>query len=187
MGDPETGVELCNGEGCFGTAEAERWFDSRLSLARFFLRSANTETEWTLVADELAGSEDVALRTFASVSGLRLHSLDENIYLDPAGYWVRAGDRAEFVIEGDCRGTCLLTVANGGQENRVEITYRETIHNFSLGPWERRRVEVTADDDMLGLSVMSASGFRPSEIDPSTDDSRFLGVLVTLSKANQKD
>ena len=186
-GDPKIAVQICNGEGCFGTTRAERWFDSRVALARFFVRSANTQTEWRLVAQKVVGAEDVALRTFASVHGLRLHSLDEHAYLDPIGYWVRAGHRAQFVIEGDFGGTCLLTVANGGQENWVEVTYEETVHSFTMGPWERREVAMTADGDVLYLSVRSVSGFRPSEVEPSTDDSRLLGVLVTLSKADHND
>ncbi len=183
-GNPEAGVRLCNGEGCFDSTDKENWFDSRLRLARFFVRMTSAETELKLVPRKLLRSDEVARRTFGPHPGLRLHSLDDHAYLDPKGYWVRAGERAQFVIEGDCSRACSLMLANGGRDNWVEVSYHETVHRFTLGPWDRRQVAVATDDDLLPLSVTSTSGFRPSELDAATSDSRPLGVFVTLGTVN---
>jgi hypothetical protein len=186
-GVSDAGVRLCNGEGCFDSPGPEIRFVSGLRLARFFVRSTGDVAGLTLVPEKLAGVQEVAERTFSPVPGVRLHSLDDHAYLDPKGYWVRAGERSRFVIEGDCSDPCSLLLANGGRENWVEVAVRETNHRFSLGPWERRQVAVATDDDTLPLSVMSVAGFRPSELDTSVDDSRPLGVFLTLEIGKSGD
>jgi hypothetical protein len=180
-------TQLCNGEGCFGSPDPEARFVSRLRLAQFYVRSTGDVTELMIVPEELPGDHEVAQRTFSPLPGLRLHCLDDHAYLDPRGYWIRAGERSHFVMEGDCVDSCSLLLANGGRENWIEVSVRETNHRFSLGPWERRQVAVATDDDTLPLSVMSVAGFRPSELDASVDDSRHLGVFLTLEIGKSGD
>jgi hypothetical protein len=186
-GVSDAGVRLCNGEDCFDSTGPEARFVSRLRLARFFVRSTGEVKGLTLVPEELPGEHEVAQRTFSPLPGVRLHCLDDHAYLDPKGYWVRAGERSRFAIEGDCRGRCSLLLANGGRENWVEVAAREASHRFRLEPWERRQVEVAMNGDVVQVSVTSAAGFRPAELDPSVNDSRPLGVFLTLEVGKSGD
>jgi hypothetical protein len=105
--------------------------------------------------------------------------LDDNVYLDPKGCWVRAGARARIALEGKKAATHTLSVSNGGKENWVEVVHGERRNRFSLQPWETRRLELPLKDGFAVLSVESSEGFRPSDFDPSSNDHRELGVFLS--------
>ena len=52
----------------------------------------------------------VALQSLRSPSGARLHALDDEVYLDPSGFWVKGASRARFVLEtpNRCAKGCAL-------------------------------------------------------------------------------
>jgi hypothetical protein len=50
---------------------------------------------------------------------------------------------------------------------------------FSLRPFETKRIQALFENDLAYLTVTSATGFRPAELDPAKNDHRRLGVFLT--------
>jgi hypothetical protein len=115
-------------------------------------------------------------------SGIDVHALDDLAYLDPKGFWIRAGAKARFALEGAKGRPGRVALANGGQENWVVIEYDGQASKFLLRPWEKRTLELPLKEGVLLFSVTSTSGFRPSELDSSSSDRRMLGVLLTSAR-----
>jgi hypothetical protein len=177
LGDSNDELLLCNGEGCFSSSQAGGRFTTRVNLDRFRVRANTPLSRLRVKVSRLEVSPVHARRSLLLASGVRLHSLDDNAYLDPRGYWVHGGSRARFVVEG--RGPTVLSLANGAQENWVEaITDQETLQ-FALRPRAAKRLTVALVEGITFLSVESASGFRPAEFDSGTKDRRLLGVFLT--------
>jgi hypothetical protein len=126
----------------------------------------------------------VAFSTLSS-EGLRLHALDEDVYSDPAGFWIRKASRASFAIEIDSSDAreVRLRIANGGVPNRVRVDSGTVQETFPLEPWEKRDFRVPLDSRVETFAVESESGFRPSALDPGSSDGRELGVLVSAHRA----
>jgi hypothetical protein len=175
----ENFFELCNGQGCFSEGRGGMSFASSIALARFQVRSSTPNDALRLVARDVRTSEHQALGSLRLASGARLHALDDNVYVDLKGCWVRAGSRARIVIEDRKAASPILSVSNGGKENWIEVVHREREHRFSLRPWETRRIELSLVEGRAVLTVESGEGFRPSELDPSSSDHRELGVFLT--------
>ncbi|CAN5410441.1 hypothetical protein BH23ACI1_BH23ACI1_11930 [soil metagenome] len=114
--------------------------------------------------------------------------LDEFSYAEPEGFWV-AGERASsVVVQPDERtGVAMLLVRNGPVENRVEIEAGKWRERLDMGPGEERSlaVPVTPGRGAGLLTVSSAAGFRPSEVEAGSRDNRYLGVWVTLLGSRQ--
>lgn len=172
-------IDLCNGEGCFSASQTGRPFRTRVGLARFHVRSFVPSPELHLRPASLDGDFVTARQSLELAGGLRLHSLDDNVFYEPRGFWIRSGARADFVLEDEIAGEAVLSLANGGRENWIEIQQPEGSLQFSLRPFETKRLQVPLADKLGFLAVEAATGFRPTELDPAKDDDRELGVFVT--------
>jgi hypothetical protein len=172
-------LRVCNGRGCLGPVGSGGRFATRVALARFHLRGDSRRTGLRLRAQKVGPSPFVARRSLRLDSGVNVHALDDRVYLDPKGFWVHAGGEARFALEGEEGTTGRLALANGGRENWVEIDYGGGETGFTLGPWEKRTLEIPLERGIVLFSVTSRSGFRPSDIDPGSTDSRALGVFLT--------
>lgn len=111
--------------------------------------------------------------------------LDGDAFNEPEGFWVRgAADSRVIVQPDDLRGGAVkLLVRNGAMPNtvtleRLEGGWREA---WSLAPGQEREVSVPMDPRQASaaLRIDSSNGFRPSEVDPRSADTRFLGVWIT--------
>lgn len=177
LGDTNDELLLCNGEGCFSSSQSGARFSTRVNLTRFRVRANTPLSSLRIGVVKLEASPVHAKRSLLLASGVRLHSLDDNAYLDLRGYWVRAGLKARFVVEG--RGPTVLSLANGAQENWVEaVTDQETLR-FALRPRAAKRLTLPLAEGITFLAVESASGFRPADFDSGSKDRRLLGVFLT--------
>jgi len=172
-------VELCNGEGCFASSRLGQAFKTGVGLARFRVHSDAASPNLGLRPERLFGKGVTALQSLALESGLRLHALDENVFFEPRGFWIRAGAKAHFVLEGRRDVEVVLSLANGGRENWVEVEQPKRMLQFSLRPFETKRIQALFENDLAYLTVTSATGFRPAELDPAKNDHRRLGVFLT--------
>jgi hypothetical protein len=175
-------LRLCNGRGCLREIGTGDEFATRVALAHFHVRSESPRTGLRLRARSVGPSPFVADRSFRLDSGVNVHALDDHAYLDPKGFWVRAGAEAHFALESDDRQSCRLALANGGRDNWVEIDYGGQARGFTLRPWERRTLEIPLEEGVLLFSVTSTSGFRPSDLDSGSSDRRMLGVFLTSAR-----
>jgi hypothetical protein len=171
--------ELCNGEGCFATAHVGEAFRTRAGLSRFNVRAESAPAGLRLRVGHLEGDFVTAFRSLRLPSGLKLHALDDNVFFEPSGFWVRAFDRARFALEQRSTRTTVLSLANGGTANWIAVQQPDEFVQFSLGPFEAKRLEIPLVDGFGVITVESAAGFRPVDQDPSSNDYRPLGVFVT--------
>ena len=172
-------LELCNGEGCFATAQVGEAFRTRAGLSRFTVRAENSPPQLRLRVVHLEEDFVTAFRSLRLPDGLKLHALDDNVYFEPSGFWVRALDQARFALEQQPARTTVLSLANGGVENWIAVQQPDELVQFSLRPFETKRLEIPIVDGFGIITVESSAGFRPVDHDPAANDYRLLGVFVT--------
>jgi hypothetical protein len=176
-GTPPMGITFYNGETAFQSDDPV--FSSEVALGRFRLRARNLFEPPRLFLFEPRPSTVTALAT-VSAGGLRLHALDEEVYPEPDGFWIRGASRASFAIEVQVPRPpeVRIRIANGGVSNVVSFDSDTVEETFALDPWEERDVDLSLDAKVEAFEVESRSGFRPKALDPSSPDNRELGVLV---------
>jgi hypothetical protein len=122
--------------------------------------------------------------------GFLIYFLDDNAYGEAdKSFWTRGGARAEFIIKTDRpirRAT--FTLAAGPRATDVRITIGRRRQDVHLNPEETRDIVFAMppglpyEKEVQALawtaSVSSSSGFTPIFFDPTSSDSRFLGVRV---------
>ena len=72
-----------------------------------------------------------------------------------------------------------MSLANGSQQNRIEAVTNDETLLFALRPRAAKRLTVPLVKGFTFLTVEAASGFRPADLDPETNDRRLLGVFLT--------
>jgi hypothetical protein len=110
--------------------------------------------------------------------------LDGNAFNEPQGFWVRGAADSTVILQPDQarRPAVRVLVRNGAAPNHVTLaladgSWREPLE---LAPGSEREVEVPISPKLgcAALRVASRDGFRPSEVDRGSTDSRFLGVWI---------
>jgi hypothetical protein len=170
---------LCNGEGCFERAHVGAAFQTRVGLSRFNVRAHSPPPDLHLRVVRLEEDFVTAHRSLGLANGLKIHALDDNVFVEPAGFWVRASSRARFALEQQLTPSTVLSLANGGVENWVAVQEPDDFVRFSLRPFEARRLEIPLPDGLGLIAVESSAGFRPVDRYPTVNDDRPLGVFVT--------
>jgi hypothetical protein len=131
--------------------------------------------------DRLTGA---VARRAVRYEGGSVFFLDEASYAEPEAFWIAGRSTASIVIQPDAPSRAILRLRNAPVPNDVQLAagaWRETL---SLGPGEERTVSVpvAAERGAVLLTVSSAAGFRPSEVEPGSRDNRFLGVWVQVGR-----
>jgi hypothetical protein len=110
--------------------------------------------------------------------------LDGNAFNEPQGFWVRGAADSTVILQPDQRRrpAVRVLVRNGAVPNHVTLaledgSWREPLE---LAPGSEREIEVPVSPKLgcAALRVASRDGFRPSEVDRGSADSRFLGVWI---------
>jgi hypothetical protein len=105
--------------------------------------------------------------------------LEDSVFAEADGFWVRGGRSAEVVIATPNRSSIELALTNGGVANVVTVESGQHREAISLAPGEMRSTALAADaTGVVRLRLTSASGFRPS--DRGEPDGRYLGVRVEI-------
>jgi hypothetical protein len=101
------------------------------------------------------------------------------VWVEPDGTWVGRGTKADFVIAPDFPEALRLFVRNGPVKNQVTLESGIWSRSLSLAPGEECVVEIPVHEGAgTPLTVRSLSGFRPSDVDTTSQDDRFLGVWI---------
>jgi hypothetical protein len=121
-------------------------------------------------------------RSFAVNDDTPVYFLDDNVFVEPAGFWIRGGRETHAVWSAgpsSAGRTRVLRLRNGGGANQVTVKVGGWSEVVPLEAWQERVVTLPAADasGTWRVSIHSASGFRPSEVSGGTDD-RYLGVWV---------
>jgi hypothetical protein len=104
-------------------------------------------------------------------------------FAEPTGLWVRPDGDSEIVIQPDRPTSAVgLLTRNGPIDNQLDLARDDEWDRHELRPGEERRLDVPmpAGRKAVGLRLRVARWWRPSEVDPSSDDVRRLGVWVEI-------
>jgi hypothetical protein len=113
--------------------------------------------------------------------GAAVFFLDDYAYAEPEGFWVAGRSEAQVVVQPEARtGHAVVRLRNAPVANRVAIASGRWEEILELEPGEERDVQVPVAPARGAalVRIASAAGFRPSEVEPGSRDTRFLGVWV---------
>lgn len=115
----------------------------------------------------------------------RVFAFDERAYLEPTGFWTRAESVASVVVDSDAPEDAAgrpVIVRAGAVATSVELTVGDWTTRFSLDAGQQELVQLPPLNGERGwaLTIRSGPGFRPSAIDPASDDVRHLAVWMEL-------
>ena len=103
-------------------------------------------------------------------------------WVEPTGAWIAGASSAEFAIAPDPSSRVQIFLRNGAAENDVTLESPGWQERLLLKPGEERFVAVPPDRPdfrrLMRLKVTTTNGFRPADVDPKTEDVRFLGVWI---------
>ena len=121
-------------------------------------------------------------RAFAVHDNTPVYFLDDHVFAEPAGFWVRGGRETSIVISAgpsSAGRTRVIRLRNGGAANEVTVSVGGWSEVATFEAWQERLVTLPAADatGTWRVSIRSSAGFRPSEVSGGTDD-RYLGVWV---------
>lgn len=125
---------------------------------------------------------DAHARAFARDGDTAVYFLDDAVFAEPSGFWVRGAREARIVWSDGAAAagrTRELRLRNGGAANDVTVVVGDWSEVLRLDAWQERVVTLPAAEanGTWSVSIRSSSGFRPSEVSGGTDD-RYLGVWV---------
>jgi hypothetical protein len=127
--------------------------------------------------DDLAGRAATAER----YGGLAAYFVTDRQFPEPGGLWVRPDGESQVVVQPNTPGPALAVfLRNGPIDNRVDIVAGGRTDSWPLRPGEERTLElpIPSGQRAVSLRFRVARWFRPSDVDPSSDDVRRLGVWV---------
>jgi hypothetical protein len=111
--------------------------------------------------------------------------LDDRAFPEPSGFWVRGARDTKVVFQSDGSHALSLLVRNGPAANTVTIESGAWKDELPMAPGEERRIDVPADSQRGTahlVRIASSAGFRPSEVNAGSRDTRLLGVFVRTSE-----
>jgi len=115
----------------------------------------------------------------------RAFAFDERVYLEPTGFWTRADGVASLVVDTDSPEETSgrpLIVRAGAVATSVELRVGAWTTRLALAAGQQEVVQLPPlnGERAWALTIRSGPGFRPSAIDPASDDVRQLAVWVEL-------
>ena len=127
------------------------------------------------------GASQLARRS-ATDGETTMFFIDEAVFVEPTGFWVRGGAETQVVWSGGpalAGRTRTLELQNGGAPNDVTVRMGGWQQTVALAPFQEHVVSLPAADatGSWRLLIASAAGFRPSELSGG-DDRRYLGVWI---------
>jgi hypothetical protein len=112
--------------------------------------------------------------------GGRTYFLDDAVYPERAGFWVKGGRRASVVIDsGD--GGARLFVRNGPMAQTAVFRTPSSSSTLMLGAGEEQFVDLPRSGphpSALHIEIECPAAFRPADVDPASFDQRWLGCWV---------
>ena len=101
-------------------------------------------------------------------------------YVERQGTWVAGGSSADFVVSPDDGVRVRLFVRNPPVENQITLesdTWREQLV-FKPGEERTLTLPVSTDTGAAWIRVSAAHGARPTQFEPGSTDTRFLGCWI---------
>jgi hypothetical protein len=138
----------------------------------------------SLAVDGAVKDPGVAVRSAAQYPAAGVLFLDDMVFAEPTGFWVRGKDAAQFVVVADparASDPIRMLVRNGASPNQVSVesgTYQKLL---VMTPGQELNLEIpAASGQSATIRVASGDGFVPAEKNPESADRRLLGVWIEI-------
>jgi len=149
------------------------WITGDAALAR-------TAEQLAVISIEPGDPESCGLRAQRAVSGASgtLFVLSGRVWAEGAGLWTAGGGEVAIVADPSQPGVSLR-IRQGGAAGMVSLRSGPWNDGRRLGAGEIWEVDVPRrSTGAVAFTVATTAGFRPSDVDPSSSDSRLLGAWV---------
>lgn len=114
-------------------------------------------------------------------AGVTAFFMDDRAFAEPNAFWVGgARDTTVVLLPDRPAASQPVILRNAPVENHVSLAAGSWTQDLQMSPGEERQVDVPADARGVALRIRSAGGFKPSQSDPGSRDTRFLGVYVRV-------
>lgn len=123
------------------------------------------------------------VEVLADVPGQYAIHVDDNVFVERDGFWVRGGRSAALHVSPNGASQLRVTIRNGAARGPVTLEIDGTREVLELGSGETHEVSLalTGRELTVPLTIEPINGFRPSERNPESRDTRWLGCRVHLS------
>lgn len=136
------------------------------------------------VEDAMPVREAVAMRSAAHYGATDVLFLDEQIYQESEGFWVRGRQAAKFVLESSTNSpvsplSVRVLVRNGGAANTVTIEAGSFQRVLPMTLFQEQEIDIPlSPTGSVTVRVASGDGFVPADKQPGNNDHRLLGVWI---------
>jgi len=134
-----------------------------------------------------AGARPIVPTVFsaAAYGDVSLFFHDERLYPEAAGFWMlgRRTSQITVAVPPNRKTPVVLRIHSGGTANLATFTTFDWERDYSLVPGEAAEIELPmVNGSVIPLTVHVQDGFSPRDIDPSSNDARFLGIFVEVKQ-----
>lgn len=137
----------------------------------------------TAVVDVGARPHVSEVLSAATYAGVMFYFHNEQMYPEPNGFWTIGQRSAEFTVAVPPGRTApvVLRIHCGAQANHATINTFGWQRDYALVPGQAVEVELpVVAGGVSPLTIATDNGFSPRQIDPASNDKRFLGIWVEI-------
>lgn len=137
-----------------------------------------------LVEDAMPVLDTLSMRSAAHFGSSDVLFMDDHVFAENEGFWVRGRDAARFVLvpSGATPVTPLTTrvlIRNGGNNNTITVESGTFQRVLTLDAFQERELDIPLTPaGTANIRVASGDGFVPAERQPGNGDRRLLGVWI---------
>jgi hypothetical protein len=133
------------------------------------------------VAPRTARASDLVAHHAAKYGETRVFFLDDRTMPEADGFWVWGAREGLLVFESSGASVDFV-LRNGAAPNEVTIRAGDHEQTLTLTPGEEHPVTIPASGAGAAFVtvIRTSAGFRPSDVDPQSQDRRYLGVFVVM-------
>jgi hypothetical protein len=160
----------------------------RLTVAVSDPQLASSVARTEIVATVLMSREDRETRVARRIEevgsrpGAYLIYVDDHSYPEGGVFWTRGTERSEVLVAPGPYSRIRLTLHLGPQSGDVQVAALgvEKMVRVETNGSAEVLIEVPAGRRLMPIAIQSPTAFRPSVVDPRSDDARTLGVQVRV-------
>ncbi len=136
------------------------------------------------VDEALPALDGVSVRSTAHYGGSDFLFLDDQVFAEPQGFWVRGRSAARFLLVPSPTGpvsplTVRVVIRNGGVPNTVTIESGTFQRLLVMSPFDEQDIDIPlTPSGRANVRIASGDGFVPADVTPPSTDRRLLGVWI---------
>jgi hypothetical protein len=123
-----------------------------------------------------------AIESIGGSPGRYIVYTDDRAYPEGGVFWTRGTEATTIQVAagGSRRLRLLLHLGPLGGDVRLEVAGREHVARVAAGDVSVFETDLPADAGLVPVTIQSPTTFRPSDVDPSSNDRRRLGCQIRV-------